>query len=181
MDGLLLSAAGFARHFCGRGRDCKAQQRHARLHQTQKWTFHTSTDCVSLVRFVLYLDFCLVFCGVLQLCGTIYLPECFVANTRELPQWKSCLIKICLRGCSLAQGVGVLRSLLPASLCRAHVDGPSFPPTDAVDHTLRVKPVLSCPTWPCNHRMCVIAKETGLSPLARTCSRTWVFLRRHHI
>ena len=25
--------------------------------------------------------------------------------------------------------------------------------------------VLSCPLWPCTHRMCVIAKETGLSPI----------------
>ena len=46
---------------------------------------------------------------------------------------------------------------------------------------LCVSPVLSCPLWPCNHRMCVIAREFGLSPLARTCSRTWVFLRRLHI
>ena len=46
---------------------------------------------------------------------------------------------------------------------------------------LCVYPVLSCPLWPCNHRMCVIAKETGLSPLARTCSRTWICLRRLHI
>ena len=28
--------------------------------------------------------------------------------------------------------------------------------------------------------MCVIAKETGQSPWARTCSRTWVFLKRLH-
>ena len=46
---------------------------------------------------------------------------------------------------------------------------------------LCVYTVLSCPIWPCYHRMCVIAKETGLSPLARTCSRTWIFLRRLHI
>ena len=46
---------------------------------------------------------------------------------------------------------------------------------------LCVSPVLSCPLWPCNHRMCVIAREIGLSPLARTCSKTWVFLRRLHI
>ena len=29
---------------------------------------------------------------------------------------------------------------------------------------LFVYPLLLCPLWPCNHRMCVIAKETGLSP-----------------
>ena len=39
--------------------------------------------------------------------------------------------------------------------------------------TLRVYPVLLCPLCPCYHRMCVIARRTGLSPLARTCSRTW--------
>ena len=46
---------------------------------------------------------------------------------------------------------------------------------------LCVSPVLSCPLWPYNRRMCVIAKETGQFPLARTCSRTWVFQRRLHI
>ena len=29
-----------------------------------------------------------------------------------------------------------------------------------------------------DHRMCVIAKETGLSPWARTRGRTWSFRRR---
>ena len=47
--------------------------------------------------------------------------------------------------------------------------------------TLRVYPVYACPFWPLNHRMCVIAKETGLSPLARTCSITWTFLGRLHV
>ena len=45
---------------------------------------------------------------------------------------------------------------------------------------LCVYPVLLCPLWPCNHRMCVIAKEAGQSLQARTCSRTWTFLRRRH-
>ena len=35
--------------------------------------------------------------------------------------------------------------------------------------------------WHMHHRMCVIAKETGLSPLACTCSKTSTFLRRLHI
>ena len=47
--------------------------------------------------------------------------------------------------------------------------------------TLCVQPVLCCPLWPCDHRMCVIAKGTGLSPLARTCSRIWTFPRRLHV
>ena len=67
-------------------------------------------------------------------------------------------------------------------LVRAHVDGPGSQPTDAVDHTSCVsRALLMPPLRPCNHRMCVIAKETGQSPQARTCSRTWTFLRRLHI
>ena len=49
---------------------------------------------------------CVWFCGVLQLFVTMYLPECFVASTRELPQQKPCLIKICLRACSHSQDRG---------------------------------------------------------------------------
>ena len=37
---------------------------------------------------------------------TIYIPECFVVNTRELP----------VSACSRPQGVGVFFSLLPTSL-----------------------------------------------------------------
>ena len=36
---------------------------------------------------------------------------------------------------SRAQGSGVLRSHLPVSLCRAHVDGPGIPPNDSENHT----------------------------------------------
>ena len=36
------------------------------------------------------------------------------------------------------------------------------PPTQGT--TLSVLSVLSCPPWRCTHRMCVITKETGLSP-----------------
>ena len=46
---------------------------------------------------------------------------------------------------------------------------------------LCVYPVLSCPLWPCNRRMRVIAKETGQSPQAHKCSGTWTCLRRLHI
>ena len=63
-------------------------------------------------------------------------------------------------------------------LVRAHVDGPRSQPTDALDHTSRVSralvPTLSVlPPHVC-HR-----QETGLSPLARTCSRTWTSLRKN--
>ena len=47
-----------------------------------------------------------------------------------------------------------LTLMLARVLVRAHVDWPGFPT-----------------------HMCVIAKETGLSPVARTCSKTWVFLK----
>ena len=43
---------------------------------------------------------------------------------------------------------------------------------------LCVYPVPLCPLWPCNHSMCVIAKETGQSPWARTCSKTWTFISK---
>ena len=50
-------------------------------------------------------------------------------------------------------------------------------------HTDGLDPHLVC--IPCSHAhfdpvttACVIAKETGLSPLARTCSRAWKFSRR---
>ena len=68
-------------------------------------------------------------------------------------------------------------SLLPMSFRRARIDGPGCPPTDTKDNT-NAKSVLSRPSWLCCHRMCVIAKGTGLSPHARTCSRTWSFLKR---
>ena len=55
-------------------------------------------------------------------------------------------------------------------LVRPLVGGPGSQPTDTVDHA--VWSVLSRPLWLCDHRMCVIAKETGQSPLARTCTRT---------
>ena len=78
---------------------------------------------------------------VLQLFVTIYLPECFVANARDLPQWKSCLVQRCLRACSFPRG----RGLTFASghvLVRAHVDGPGVPSTGTVDHTLCVSRAL---------------------------------------
>ena len=72
------------------------------------------------------------------------------------------------------QGVGVLRSHLPTSLFEHLSMGQaSHPPTWGT--TLSVQSVLSCPLWPCAHRVCVIAKETGLSPMARTCSKTRAF------
>ena len=78
-------------------------------------------------------------------------------------------------------GVGVLRSRQPASLFRAPIDGPSLQPTDTKGRTtLRVQCVLSCPLWPRNQRMCVIAKETGQSTWARTCRRTSTSPKRLH-
>ena len=59
-----------------------------------------------------------------------------------------------------SQQVGATR--LPASLFRTPIDGPGLQP-HAQDHTLCVS-VLSCPPWPCNHRMCVVAEEMGQSP-----------------
>ena len=87
------------------------------------------------------------------------------------------VVKCCLCHCSHTRGRGLHFCPRPClSTCRW---------SRLANHRhwgpLCVSPVLSCPLWPCNHRMCVIAKETGQSPLARTYSRTWVSLRRLHI
>ena len=82
--------------------------------------------------------------------------------------------------CSFSLPVGVLRSLLPATMFRALVDEPGFPPTDKIDHTecavRALMPTLaSSPPHVC-HR-----QGTGLSPVTRTCSRTSAFKKRLHI
>ena len=69
------------------------------------------------------------------------------ASTFSGGNYKISFLRFSLFSPVRSQGVGVLRSCLPASLCRAPVGMPGFPRT----------------FWPCNHRMCVIAKETGLS------------------
>ena len=79
-----------------------------------------------------------------------------------------------------SHGVGVLRSCLPASLCRAPIHGPSSEPTDTKGHTHCVSRALM-PTLAVLPRHVCHRRETGLSPLARTCSRTWVCPRRLHI
>ena len=68
-------------------------------------------------------------------------------------------------------------------LVGARVDGPGNPPSDTVDFTLSVYPVLSCPLRPVSTTACLChGQESGLSPWARTCSRTWtLFLQRLHI
>ena len=64
--------------------------------------------------------------------------------------------------CFVLKGRG-LAFVFAHVLVGAHVDGQARnPPTHWT--TLRVYPVLSYPLWSCNHSMCVIAKETGLSP-----------------
>ena len=88
-------------------------------------------------------------------------------------------ISLSLSFCVFTEGSGSYHHFRPRPFCRAPVDGPGFPPTDANGPTHCVVRALT-PTWR-SHRMCVIAKETGLSPLAATCGRTWVFLWRLHI
>ena len=75
------------------------------------------------------------------------------------------------------KGVGVSRSLLPTSSFQALVDGPCFPPTDMWDHTWSVVRALM-PTLAVLPRAVRHRRETGMSPLARTFSRTWTILRR---
>ena len=80
----------------------------------------------------------------------------------------------------VAQGVGVLRSRLPASLCRAPIDGPGLQPTDVKGHTKCVARAL-VPTLAAKAPHVCHRQGTGLSPLASTCSRTWTFPSRLHI
>ena len=65
-------------------------------------------------------------------------------------------------------------------LVRAHVDGPGSHPTDAEDHTSCVSRAL-VPTLTVLPPHVWRSQETRLSPVVRTCSKTWVFLRCLHI
>ena len=98
---------------------------------------------------------------MLQLFVTIHLPECFAANKRELPQWKSCVIKICLRACSHSQEVGVLRSPLPASLFPASYRWARLATHRCIGPHIVCIPCSHALRWPCSHRTCVIAKRLG--------------------
>ena len=82
--------------------------------------------------------------------------------------------------CVSTEGIGVLRSLLPHPFCRAPVDGPHAQPMDTEDRTPRCAVCALAPTLALSHRMCVIVKQLGPSPLPRTRSRTQTFLRRLH-
>ena len=61
----------------------------------------------------------------------------------------------------------------------ARVDGPGSQPTDIGDHSV----CLPCSRAHLGHvtTAFVSLPEIGRSPLARTCSKTWVFLGRLHI
>ena len=64
-------------------------------------------------------------------------------------------------------------------LVRAPVDGPGSQPTDAEDHTSCVSRAL-VPTLTVLPPLVWRRQETRLSPVVRTCSKTWRFLRRLH-
>ena len=67
-------------------------------------------------------------------------------------------------------------------LFRAQIVGPSLHATDKKKgpHEVCSPCSRAHPLWPCAHRMCH-RRETGLSPLAHTCSRRWTLVRRLRI
>ena len=81
--------------------------------------------------------------------------------------------------CSWFMVVGVMCSLLPASMSEHLSMGPSCPPT--LRTTTMRKSVLSCLLQLGNHPHVCHRHVTGLSPLARTCSRMWTFFERLHV
>ena len=74
----------------------------------------------------------------------------------------------------------VLRQRLSASLFGVSIDGSDSPSTDAEDHTSCVVRALILPQTMQSPHMCH-RQKTGLSPLTRTRSWTWSFLKRSHI
>ena len=89
---------------------------------------------------------------------------------------ESCL-NIVFLACLFYKGRGLTfafaRVLVPAPF-----DGPSFPPTDILVCTSLRSPCSQAPVLQPHvcHR-----QETGQSPLARTCSKMWTFLRRRNV
>ena len=105
-------------------------------------------------------------CAVV-ICCAVYCVICG-AGVNVFSFWA--LLSLCLTvsssfraACSFSEGVGVLRSRLPASLFE-HASGGGqalHPPTLWTTHCAVCALM---PPEPCNNRMCVIAKETGQSP-----------------
>ena len=89
----------------------------------------------------------------------------------------------CLRSPSLAfcstKGRG-LTFTSARTLVRALVDEPGLQPNDMRDHTKCVVRALM-PTLAVSPPHVCHRRGTGLSPLARTCNKTWQFLWRLHI
>ena len=93
----------------------------------------------------------------------------------------SLFLCLCHCACLSHRGIGVSRSLLPASLCEHQSTGQARTPTDTKDNTQcavrALLPTVAVQPPHVGHR-----RETGQSLLARTCSRTWVFRwRRLHV
>ena len=79
----------------------------------------------------------------------------------------------CHYACSLSPSQGLTFTSAHV-LVRALIDGPGLPPTNTKDHTL-CSPCSDTHFWPCYHHTCH-REERGQSPVARTCSRTWIFV-----
>ena len=93
----------------------------------------------------------------------------------------SCFVVFCSKPVHVRRESGCCIHVSPRP-CSEHVSmGQSIRPH--TQGTTSLRSPCSRPLWACYHRMCVIAKDTGLSPQARSCSRTSYFscLRRFHI
>ena len=79
-----------------------------------------------------------------------------------------------LFACLLQSGVGVLRSLLPASLFEHLSMGQANNPPTRSTTVLR-SPFSHCPRWPRGHRIVCCRRGTGLSSWSHTSRNTWTF------
>ena len=109
--------------------------------------------------------------------GPVSVGACILSFSLSLSLFLSLSLSLCLYA---AQGVGVLRSRLLASLFRALVDGPGLQPTDMRNHTSCVSRAL-VPTFAVDPPHVGHRQRPGQSPKARTCSKTWTCLERLHI
>ena len=67
-------------------------------------------------------------------------------------------LSLFLFACTLRKGPGSCVHVCPRP-CFEHLSMGQARNPPTLGTTLNVYPVLSCPLWPCTHRMCVIAKE----------------------
>ena len=128
--------------------------------------------CISVslrvsVRVSLRVSLCVSLSVSLSLCLCVSVSLSFLCLCRSF-----CLSARCTRD-------RVLRQRLSASLFGVSIDGSDSPSTDAEDHTSCVVRALILPQTTQSPHV-YYRQKTGLSPLTRTRSWTWSFLKRSH-